>query len=368
MNSLVLGNLIHRPLRSIISAFAVGIEVIMILSIAAIMLGTLNGQKTRNSGIGMDMIARPGTTSNLIGVSGAAAPAKAAKVLEKIPHVLVAAPVYIQLTAGASVENIYGIDFASYNALKPFAFVAGGPFRGADDILIDDYTANSGTKYKVGDPIDVMHHTFRVSGIVQHGKGGRKFIPIDTMNAIEHSEGRASVFYLKTDDTPKYQEEVRRAIKTTDGMEQYDVQTLDEFLSMLTPDKFPGFNIALNVVIGIAIVIGFIVIFQSMYTAVMERTREIGILKSLGASRAYILSVVLRETGVLTICGIVLGVAATYLMRAIFHVKFPTMEFAVTNAWVLRAVVIALIGSLMGAIYPAWKASRKDPIEALSYD
>ena len=59
----------------------------------------------------------------------------------------------------------------------------------------------------------------------------------------------------------------------------------------------PGFNIALRVVIGIAIIIGFLVIFQSMYTAVMERTREIGILKSMGAGRVAIVSVVLRETG-----------------------------------------------------------------------
>ncbi len=368
MNRLVLGNLVYRPLRSIISALAVAIEVIMILSIAAIMLGMLNGQKARNSGIGMDMIARPGTTSNLIGVSGAAAPAKASAIFEKIPHVLVASPVYIQLTAGASIENIYGIDYTSFNALKPFVFLQGGPFQGADDIIIDDFTANSGKGLHVGDSMDVMHHTFRVCGIVEHGKGGRKFVPIDTMNSIEHSEGRASMFYLKTEDSPKYQEEIRSAIKKTDGMEQYDVQTLDEFLSALTPEKFPGFNIALNVVIGIAIIIGFIVIFQSMYTAVMERTREIGILKSLGASRLYILSVVLRETGMLAVCGIALGVGVTYLLRSIFHVKFPTMEFAVTPAWVLRSVLIAFLGALLGALYPAWKASRKDPIDALSYE
>ncbi len=52
----------------------------------------------------------------------------------------------------------------------------------------------------------------------------------------------------------------------------------------------------INVVIGIAMIIGFIVIFQAMYTAVMERTREIGILKSLGAGKLYIVNVVLRET------------------------------------------------------------------------
>ncbi len=127
MNKLVVGNLVHRPLRSLISALAVAIEVIMILSIAAIMLGMLNGQAGRQSGIGMDMITHPGAGTNLIGMSGASASIKVADVLRTLPHVVVAAPVNIQLTAGKNLENIYGIDFESYNALRPFVFVAGGP-------------------------------------------------------------------------------------------------------------------------------------------------------------------------------------------------------------------------------------------------
>ena len=56
----------------------------------------------------------------------------------------------------------------------------------------------------------------------------------------------------------------------------------------MTPEHLPAFTDALYVVIGLAVVVGFIVIFQAMYTAVLERTREIGILKSLGASQTYI--------------------------------------------------------------------------------
>ncbi len=136
----------------------------------------------------------------------------------------------------------------------------------------------------------------------------------------------------------------------------------------LTPEKFPGFNIGLRVVIGIAVIIGFLVIFQSIYTAVMERTREIGILKSLGASRLYIVAIVLRETGLLATVGIALGVGATYLMRSIFHMKFPTLDFAVTLHWVVSAIAIAFLGAILGALYSALKAARKDPIDALSYE
>ena len=365
MNKLVVGNLVHRPLRSLISAFAVAIEVVMILSISAIMLGMLNGQRTRTSGIGMDMITHPGAVTNLIGMSGAAASIQVADVLRTLNHVTVAAPVNIQLTSGKSLENIYGIEYSSYNALRPFVFLSGGPFTGPNDVIIDDFQAARG--FKVGDTMDILHHPFRICGIVENGKGGRKFIPIETMNAIGGTPGKASVFYLKLDDL-KNQEAVRKEILSTPGMSQYDVQTLDELLSSLTPDKLPGFNIGLRIVIGTAVIIGFLVIFQSMYTAVMERTREIGILKSLGASRLYIVAVVLRETGLLALTGIAVGVGATYLMRLIFHYKFPTLDFAVTPHWVFSAIIIAFTGAIFGALYPALKAATKDPIDALSYE
>ena len=366
MNKLVLGNLVHRPVRSLISVFAIAIEVIMILSISAILMGKLNGVSKNQSGIGADMMTHPGAASNLIGMSGASASVKVANVLATLPHVEVAAPVYIKLTASSSVENIYGIDFASYDALKPFVFVSGGPFSGPNDLIIDDVQAAKG--FKVGDTMQVLNHPFHICGIVEHGRGGRKFIPIETMGILDGNEGKASYFYLRTEDSPTFQEDVRREIVATPGMEQYNVQTMQELISQLTPEKMPGFNIGLRTVIGIAVIIGFLVIFQSMYTAVMERTREIGILKSMGASRLYIVGIVLRESGVIAIAGIILGVAATYLLREVLHVKSPTMAFAVTPGWVFAAVCIALIGALLGAFYPAIKAARKDPIDALAYE
>jgi putative ABC transport system permease protein len=176
------------------------------------------------------------------------------------------------------------------------------------------------------------------------------------------------MFYLRTENPPKYQDQVRKAILATDGMNTYSVATADEYLSSISPDRLPGFNIGLEVVIGIAVVIGFLVIFQSMYTAVMERTREIGILKSLGASRIYIVGVVLRETGVLAVAGIVVGIISSYALSGILENRFPTLDFVINVPYVWKAVVIAFFGSILGALYPAAKAAAKDPIDALSYE
>jgi putative ABC transport system permease protein len=363
MNKLVVGNLVHRPLRSLISCLAIAIEVIMILSITAILMGKLNGFKDRTNGIGMDMFVRPSTTNNFIGMSPAGASIKVADILAQIPHIKVVAPVNIQITS--SLDNIYGIDFKTYDGLLPFVFLSGGPFQGPNDVIVDDYI---GAGKKVGDTLEILKHPFRISGIVEHGKGGRKFIPIDTMGTLTGTEGKATAFYLKTEHPPKYEDDVRKAILATPGMSQYNVITTDEYLSSMTPNALPGFNIGLRVVIGIAVVIGFLVIFQSMYTAVMERTREIGILKSMGASRAYIVGIVLRETSVLAFVGILVGIAASFALSAALEARFPTLDFVINLPYVWKAILIAFIGAILGALYPALKAASKDPIDALAYE
>ena len=189
------------------------------------------------------------------------------------------------------------------------------------------------------------------------------------MGTITGTEGRATAFYLRTETPPKYEDEVKASILAIPGMSTYNVVKTEEYLAAMTPANLtPAFNIGLEVVIGIAVVIGFLVIFQSMYTAVMERTREIGILKSMGASRAYIVGIVLRETGVLAAVGIATGIIASFALSAALEARFPTLDFVINVPYVWKAIVIAFVGALLGALYPALKAASKDPIDALSYE
>ena len=367
MNRMVIGNLLHRPLRSAISVLAVAIEVIMILSIVAIMIGMIQGSRTETSGIGADLIVRPPNQSFLSGVSGAPVPAKIADILRKLPHVAVVSPVIQQLTTSSTVETIWGIDYPTFNALRPFTFLSGGPFQKHDDVLVDDIFARTGKGYHVGDDITILNHKFRICGIVEHGKGGRKYLPIKTLGALLGSENNASLFFIKSDDTNN-QTLIKQEILSTPGLSQYEVQTLQALLSQLTPESFPGFNTGLHTVMGIAVIIGFIVIFQAMYTAVLERTREIGILKALGASQFYIVNVVLRETALLAIVGIALGIGLTFALKTTLGIYFATLQFPISGRWIVQAAVIAFGGALVGASYPAIKAARKDPIEALAYE
>ncbi|HYK37486.1 ABC transporter permease [Alloacidobacterium sp.] len=367
MNKIVLGNLLHRPLRTLIGIFAVAVEVVMILSIVGIFIGQVEHSREETSGIGADLIVRPSSSSFISGMAGAPVPAKISQVLAKLPHVAVATPVIQDFSLGSSPEIIWGIDYDTFNALKPFVFAAGGPFQGPNDLIVDDVFAHTDKGYQVGETIQVKNHPFRICGIVEHGRGGRKFLPIHTLGTLLGNPDNASQFYIRSDNVAN-QEKIRQEILDTPGLSQYRVQTLAEVLSQMTPEHLPGFNPALRSVIGIAVIVGFIVVFQTMYTAVMERTREIGILKSLGASRAYIANVVLREAALISVLGIILGIGLTYVLKIGLSYKFPTLPFPVSLVWRANAAGIAFAGAILGALYPALKAARKDPIDALAYE
>ncbi|MFB3917918.1 MAG: ABC transporter permease [Terriglobales bacterium] len=367
MNKMIVANLVHRPMRSVISIIAIAVEVTLILLMVGLATGMLNDAKQRQIGLGGDIIVQPPGSSFLSGISGAPVSVKVADVLRKLPHVQVVSPIIWQLSTAGAVEVIYGIDLNSFQQLGgPFTFLSGGTFEGPNDAIIDDYLASS-KNIKVGDTIDILNNPFRVCGIVLHGRGARKFLPIRTLQDLIGAQGKASVFYVKLDN-PSNVPAVVQEIKDVPGMAKFTVRSMSEYLSMMTVTNMPGLSQFITVVIAVSVVIGFIVIFQAMYTAVMERTREIGILKSLGASRLYIVNVILRETGLLALAGIVLGIGISYAARIGIVTRFPTLPVIIEVPWIGYATVIAILGALLGALYPAFKAARKDPIDALAYE
>jgi putative ABC transport system permease protein len=366
MNKMIVANLAHRPVRSAISIVAVAIEVTLILLIVGFSLGMLNDSRSRQAGIGADVIVLPPSSANLVGVTGAPMPVKIGDLMAKLPHVSVVSPVLFQLSLGGGhLQNLYGIDLHSYEGLHPFRFLAGGPFQGPDDILVDDVYAN-GNHARVGDHVDLLNQRFRIAGIVAHGQGARIFLELSTLQELNGAQGKASAFYVKADKSANTQTVVQE-IKDIPHMDAYGVHSMHEYLSMLTPDNIPMLSTFINIVIGISVTIGFIVIFQAMYAAVMERTREIGILKSLGASKFYIVSAILRETAILAFAGIIVGFAISFAARVAIQTR-TTLPVDISARWLVRVVVIAFVGSLLGAIYPAVKAAQKDPIDALAYE
>ena len=87
----------------------------------------------------------------------------------------------------------------------------------------------------------------------------------------------------------------------------------------------------------------------------------------MGASKLYIVNVILRETVLLAIGGIIVGIVFSLLARVGIDGR-STLRVVVTGGWILRATGIAIVGAILGALYPAYKAAQKDPIDALAYE
>jgi putative ABC transport system permease protein len=364
MGELVVRNLLHRPMRTLIGAMGIAVEVALVVLIVGLTSGLLTETAKRIEGIGADIMLQPPAASPILTFSGAPMPVKIGDKLAELKYVKSVAPVLFQFNT-SGVEIVYGIDQESFRAVSGgFVFLKGHDLEGPDDILVDDVAAKV-KKLQAGDTYRIFEHDWHVAGIVEHGKGSRLFVPRTTLQELVGARDKASVFYIKC-TRPEHTEDVMESMRHL--LPGYTIRPLKEYLSLMTSTNIPGLESFINAMIFLAVTIGLLVIFLTMYTTVIERTKDIGVLKSLGANKWFVIRALLSESAALCVLGIAAGVGLSYLVRAGFIWKFPSLTILITSGWILRAAGIALLGALFGASYPAWMASRKDPVEALSYD
>ena len=363
INKLVVENLKHRPLRTLLSIVAISIQVTMVLTLVGVSKGMLDEQVRRARGIGADIIIRP-PSSSVINF-GLNMPAKIIpKVIDLEPHVAAATGVFVYPTG--MLNYITGIDLPSFSKLNGgFRFVQGGPFQRAGDMLVDSYYADQ-HKYHVGDTVSELNRPWRLAGIYEPGMLARQVVPLATLQDLTGSRDKVSVVYVKLDNPARTGE----AISTLEGrLKDYKIFSMQEYTDLYSVNSVPMLKEFTVVVIALGVLVGFLVVFLSMYTAVLERTREIGVLKALGASPSYVLNILLRETLLLAVAGSLLGIALSYATRfTINDVIHGSLIQAIVYMWWLIAAAIAIVGAMLGAIYPGLKAARQDAIEALAYD
>lgn len=364
INRMVVRNLLHRPIRSGLSVLAVAVEVAMILLIVGLSEGLLHDSQQRTRGVGADIMIRPSTSSAAMSLSTADIPeALREKLPEMFPEIRLAVGTTI-LTPG-ELQTITGVDWDAFTQMAGgVRYIEGGPMAGPYDAVVDEIYARY-KKIQAGDTLPLLNQQFRVAGVVESGKMSRIFIPIETMQELMGWQGKLSQIYLKLHD-PADTVEVVEKIRVI--LPNYPVFAMEEFLSQAAANIREMSSQFVNLIIGIAVVIGFIVVLLSMYTAILERTREIGVLKSLGASKAYIVGIVMRETVLVCVCGILLGVAIGYGVQQAVHALFPLISVLISAQWLLRGALIAFAGAILGSMYPALRAARHDPIHALTYD
>lgn len=363
INKLVVENLKHRPVRTGLSVVAIGIEVALILTLVGVSRGMLEEAAWRARGVGADIWVRP-PGSSAISFSSAPMPEKLLAFFERQEHVVLATGTVAQPLRG--IETVTGIDPEKFNRLSGgFRFLAGGPFRGRDDLIVDERYATQ-NKVRVGDHVKLLNRDWRVCGVVEPGKLARLMVQLKVLQDLTGNTGKLTQIFLKL-GRPENTQRVIDALKTQ--LPDYQIYSIEEFTSLFTVSNVPGLKEFIGVVVGVSVIVGFLVVFLSMYTAVLERTREIGILKSLGATPGFVLGLLVRETGLLALVGSVLGIALSYGTRWVIAQLIPaSLVQQIVPEWWPIAGAIAVGGALLGTLYPGWKAVRQDALEALSYE
>jgi putative ABC transport system permease protein len=363
LNKLIFANLGHRPVRTLLSVLAIAVEVTMILTLVGVSHGTLDQSAQRARGVGADIWFRP-PGSSAIGLSTAPMSDKIPALLMKEPHVTFAMGTMVQPLSG--FDTVTGLDLEDFRRLNGgFHFLEGGPLVNDDDMVVDEYYAQQ-KHLHVGDPVNMMNHDWKLVGIFESGKLARVCVKLGVLQALTGNPGHLSQIFIKVDN-PKDAQTVVDALRVK--YHGYQIYTMEEFTSMLSISNVGMLKSFIGVVIGVAVIVGFIVVFMAMYTAVLERTREIGILKAVGGSSGLILNILFRETLLLALLGAALGIVLTYgtqwLMK---HAMSASLVQETVYDWWPISTGIAVVGALLGAIVPGIKAVKQDVTEALSYE
>jgi putative ABC transport system permease protein len=364
INKLVFENLKHRWVRTLLSALVIGVQVMSILTLIGLSRGLLSDSAQRAKGTGADIFLKPDTGGTITFQSGPV-DEKFIPFLEKQPHVVDA--VGVLMASVETITNMSGVNIPEFAKISPgFRFLEGGPPKDPDGLIVDQYYAQQ-HKLKVGQTWKLLNHDWHVSGIIEGGVLSHLIVQLPTLQRLTANAGHVSQILVKLDNPALTDDEVKKLNDLLKG--NLRAVSVQDFTSQLSINNIPALRTFIAVVTGLAVVVGFLVVFLSMYTAVIERTREIGILKALGAKPGTIVGILVRESLVLAFVGALLGILLSFGAKALILAVQP-VSLPVVNVpdWWPRAAAIALAGALLGAIYPGLKAARQDAIEALSYD
>lgn len=365
MDNLVTSNIRQRPIRTLVSVAGIALGVSLVMLFTGLARGMSNDLQRRASNVRAELIfMRPGsvqltsTTANL--------DTRYVDRLKAIDGVEEALPVIrhiFQGSRGFGFEQIDGVDWEPYAKMNGLNIVDGRGPQGPNEVVIDETKARN-NNLRVGDSMKPLGtDDYRIVGIYSPESGARVKMPLAAMQQALEAPGKATFIFLKLRN-PEQLDEV--AARINSELPGNTIQpTRDVFTSF--EKTIPYLGVFLRVLVGLAAVVSALVVMLAMYTTITERTREIGILKAMGASRAYIVGVIEKEAILISFLGLIAGFVISLLAGYLIH-KAYGLIFEYSWSWALVAAAIGLIGGILGALYPAWRASNLDAVNALAYE
>lgn len=270
----------------------------------------------------------------------------------------------VRATEGLTGNRLIdGVNFEEYARLGGLEVVQGRVFTEGADEMMSDTAWLERRKLKIGDTFSIYERDFKIVGTYEPSAGARIKIPLSTMQTQLGGEGKASGFLIKL--KPGYTVDTVGASLAAQLPGNQIIRTSE--LEDLYMQGIPALGVFLDVVVGVAAGISALIILLTMYTTVTERTRQIGVLKSLGMPSYQIGWTIVQEAIVLSAGGVVIGVAATFILKLLLA-RFSTMTVLIEPNVVLIIIAVGIASGVIGALYPGLRAARLDAVEALNYE
>ena len=405
MTCLPLANILHHKLRSAFSALGIGLGICMLVVLSGLSRGSLSEIADRWESVDADLIVYPrGLSDDVVTSSGAILSDRyGEKIISDHGDIVDrVVPVFVYpLRLAGQPQRALGVN------PKDFSLLTGGkkllkgrlfdpegkfaawieqqlgaekeheaelfdpteadlaqPERSGLELVIDARLAAAGG-YKLGQTVLAAGHHWKIVGIVPTGVISRVFLPRRTAQFLfgDGDITKSTIMFVKLKPGV---DAGAAAIKLRTGA-RHDVITFDRYRDMLLA-RFGILFTYVDVVNAIALVIAFLFIMITLYTMVLQQTREIAILKSCGASSAFILRQVLAESVLLTAIGTAVGIGLSFPAGLLIETVKPLLTVTITWQWILIAIAAAAIGSVVSGLYPAWRATRVDMVEALTLE
>ncbi len=343
--------MLHRPARTVVSVVGIGIGILLIVFTVGLANGSLRERADRDKNVGAE-IQFMASGSWGMGGTDLRLPASMQSQVERVEGVAAAVPLAqksVPANDGITGSRLIdGVNFDQYAAMAGLQIVEGRKFSDGTDEMMSDSAWLARRKLRIGDKFSIYERDFLIVGTYEPSAGARIKIPLSTMQTQLGSEGKVSAFLVKIKDgvTPG---EVGNnlAAKLPDNQ-----IILTSELEELYMQGIPALTVFLDVTVGVAAAISGLIILLTMYTTVTERTRQIGVLKSLGMSNVSIAWTIVQEAILISLGGIVFGVAATYLLKFTLT-KWTTLTVSIEPQVVLTIVLIGMASGILGALIQA---------------
>jgi len=363
MLELVFANLQTRPFRTLISILGVSLGVVLVVMFTGLADGMAEDMSKRASNWKAEIVfTRPGAMG--LTTSNASVSTKYAEKLRDIEGVKATIPVIRQFTQNAKerwgIQQLDGVDWKPFAEMNGIKVIRGRPFETKTEVVVDERHMRD-KDYSLNDTIEVFGRNFKIVGVFSPPSGARIKMSLRAMQEVLQVPNKCTFILVKIKDSEDVQTVATRINKNLPG----NTVNLTEDIITDAQDRIPGMKTFLRVLVGLGAFVSIIFVMLSMYTTIIERRKEIGILKSMGASKSFVIKVIEGEALLIGALGVIFGLAVSFGVSFLLGRIFE-LVFKFSTGWIITAFAIAVGGSLIGALYPAWRASDIDPVLVLT--